>query len=112
MNQPAFTFKRGGTFTATIRFRPKEGGLANYIGANITSTIKDARNSGWSLDCTLANDGLSVVVYGDYDLTRKFASGIARWDVRIEIGGVVVHTPTITFVIEQEITSPTVWIAQ
>lgn len=111
MNQPAFTFKRGDTFTATVRFRPREGGLANLLGGVATSKIRDAKNSLFDLTCTISEDGLSVLLVGEYAVTKKLSIGIAKFDVRIDIGGTVIHTPTVTFVVEPEITAPEVWIA-
>lgn len=99
-----FTFKRGDTFTVRVRFRPKQGGLQSLAGASVTSRVKDFKSSYYDLDCTLAEDGMSFIVNGDYMVTEKFATGAASWDARIEIGGTVIHTPTINFTVTSEIT--------
>lgn len=99
-----FTFKRGDTFTVRARFRPKEGGLQNLLGATITSHVKDYKSSYHKLDCTLAEDGMSFVVNGAYTVTQNFSTGVAAWDARIEIGGTVIHTPTVNFVVTSEVT--------
>lgn len=103
----SFTFKRGDTFTVTVRWRPKQGGLQNLLGASITSQVRDYKASYYDMTCTLAGDGMSFVVTAPYSITQRFSTGVASWDARIEIGGTVIHTPTLNFAVTTEVTKST-----
>lgn len=100
----SFTFKRGDSFAARVRFRPQQDGLQNLLGASITSKVKDHRNSYFNLDCTLSGDGLEILVSASSYVTDDFSLGVAKWDVRIDLGATVIHTPTIQFVVVDEVT--------
>ena len=99
-----FTFKRGDTFTTTVRFRPSKDGIQSLNGASITSKVKDYKSSYFDMTCTLAVDEMSFVVTASSDITKNFSLGLAKWDARIEIGGTVMHTPTLVFAVVDEVT--------
>ena len=100
-----FTFKRGDTFTAVVRYTPPEGGIQNFTGFTVTSKIADSRGTRFALDCTLSGDGLYATVIGTSAVTKDFAIGQARWDVRFEQNGVVIHTGTAYFSVEDQVTT-------
>jgi hypothetical protein len=102
-----FTFKRGDTFTTTVRFRPSRDGVQSLNGATITSRVKDNKSSYFDMTCTLAGDEMSFVVTASSDITSNFSLGIARWDARIDLAGTVMHTPTLQFAVVDEVTKAT-----
>lgn len=102
----SFIFKRGDTLTFTVRWRPRKSGIQNLIGATVTSMAKDFKDSYWSFDTVVAEDGMSFTCTCVPSTTKAFATGNAKWDARVSIGDVVIHTPTVNFVVVDDITKP------
>jgi uncharacterized protein YdeI (BOF family) len=99
-----FTFKRGSSFSATVTYTPAAGGLANLIGATITSSIKDANGVTDDLAVSLNGAGLVITTTRDELYTADWHTGEARWDIRVSISGTVFYSETIEFLIIPEIT--------
>ena len=100
----SFTFKRGSSFSATVTYTPAVGGLANLIGATITSSIKDANGVTDNLVTSLNGAGLVITTTRDEVYTAEWHTGEAKWDIRVSIGGTVFYSETIEFLIVPEIT--------
>lgn len=99
-----FTFKRGSSFSATVTYTPAEGGLANLIGATITSSIKDANGITDNLVTSLNGAGLVITATRDELYTADWHTGEARWDIRVSISGTVFYSETIEFTVIPEVT--------
>lgn len=101
----SFNFKRGGTFTATVTYTPPQGGLANLLGSTITSDIKDSSGTMHSLTTSLDGTGLIITVSDPATDTEDYATGEAKWDIRVKLNtGVVVYSSTVTFTVLPQIT--------
>ena len=99
-----FTFKRGSSFSATVTYTPAQGGLANLIGATITSSIKDANGVTDNLVTSLNGAGLVITATRDELYTADWHTGEARWDIRVSEGGVVFYSQTIAFTVLPAVT--------
>ena len=100
----SFNFKRGGTFTATVTYTPPQGGLANLLGSTITSDIKDSAGTVHSLATSLDGTGLIITVGDAYTETATWATGEAKWDIRVLVSGTVIYSETVTFTVVPAIT--------
>jgi hypothetical protein len=100
----SFTFKRGGTFTATVTYTPETGGLADLLGSTITSDIKDSAGVYHSLTTSLNGAGLVITISDPYGDTAEWATGEAKWDIRVSEGGVVFYSQTIAFTVIPAVT--------
>lgn len=100
----SFTFKRGGTFTATVTYTPETGGLTNLLGSTITSHIRDSAGEYHALSTSLDGTGLVITIGDAYTETASWATGEAKWDIRVSEGGVVFHSQTITFTVIPAVT--------
>ena len=100
----SFTFKRGGTFTATVTYTPETGGLTDLLGSTITSHIKDAAGEYHTLTTSLDVTGLIITIGDPYADTEDWATGEAKWDIRVSEGGVVFYSQTITFTVIPAVT--------
>lgn len=100
----SFTFKRGGTFTATVTYTPETGGLADLLGSTITSDIKDSAGVYHSLSTSLDVTGLIITISDPYGSTAEWATGEAKWDIRVSEGGVVFYSQTIAFTVIPAVT--------
>lgn len=100
----SFTFKRGGTFTATVTYTPEAGGLTDLLGSTITSDIRDSAGVYHSLSTSLNGAGLVITISDPYGDTEDWATGEAKWDIRVSEGGVVFYSQTITFTIIPAVT--------
>lgn len=100
----SFIHKRGMTFTGTITYTPAEGGEPNLLGTDITSYVLDAAGKRHELAVTLSESGLVVTCVGSYSVTELWAVGLARWDLRVEEGGVAIYTDTVDFDVVERIT--------
>ena len=101
----SFNFKRGGTFTATITYTPEVGGLANLLGTTIASDILDSAGVVHTLSTSLNNTGLVITATDPAGDTDDWATGPAKWDIRVETNvGVVVYSSTVTFTVIPQIT--------
>ena len=100
----SFTFKRGGTFTATVTYTPETGGLADLLGSTITSHVKDSAGTYHTLTTSLNNTGLIITIGDAYTETAEWATGEAKWDIRVSEGGVVFYSQTITFTVIPAVT--------
>ena len=99
-----FTFKRGSSFSATVTYTPAQGGLANLIGATITSSIKDANGVTDNLVTSLNGAGLVITATRDELYTADWHTGEARWDILVSISGTVFYSETIEFTVIPEVT--------
>lgn len=93
----SFNFKRGGTFTATVTYTPEVGGLTDLLGSTITSDIRDASGNYHALSTSLNGTGLVITIGDAYAETTEWATGEAKWDIRVYEGGVVFYSQTIAF---------------
>ena len=100
----SFTFKRGGTFTATVTYTPETGGLTDLLGSTITSHIKDSAGVYHELTTSLNGAGLVITIGDPYADTEEWATGEAKWDIRVSEGGVVFYSQTITFTVIPAVT--------
>jgi hypothetical protein len=100
------SFKRGTTFTGTIRYVPRADNLPNLIGGTATSRIKDTLGRRHTLDCTISEDGLTITVTGSSDVTIQMTLGPAFWDVAVDVGGSVIATNTWQFEVTELISVP------
>ena len=100
----SFTFKRGGTFTATVTYTPEAGGLADLLGSTITSDIRDSAGVYHSLSTSLNGAGLVITISDPYGDTADWATGEAKWDIRVSEGGVVFYSQTISFTVIPAVT--------
>jgi hypothetical protein len=100
----SFTFKRGGTFTATVTYTPETGGLADLLGSTITSDIRDSAGVYHSLSTSLNGAGLVITISDPYGDTADWATGEAKWDIRVSEGGVVFYSQTISFTVIPAVT--------
>lgn len=98
--------KRGGTFTAATTYTPAAGGTPNLLGATVTSQVLDNCKDRHSLSCTLNGSGLVITSTATGSQTYDWASGPAKWDIRVEVGGVVIYTETADLVIGDPVTLP------
>lgn len=79
-------FYRGDQFTGTVYYAPPKGGLPNLLGYTVTSKVLDFSGNRHEGTCVLANDGLSVTVTFPFSITKDWAIGLARWNIRFELG--------------------------
>jgi hypothetical protein len=100
----SFTFKRGGTFTATVTYTPEVGGLSDLLGSTITSDIRDSAGVYHSLSTSLNGAGLVITISDPYGDTADWATGEAKWDIRVSEGGVVFYSQTISFTVIPAVT--------
>jgi len=100
----SFTFKRGGTFTATVTYTPEAGGLSDLLGSTITSDIRDSAGVYHSLSTSLDVTGLVITISDPYGDTADWATGEAKWDIRVSEGGVVFYSQTISFTVIPAVT--------
>lgn len=101
----SFNFKRGGTFTATITYTPEAGGLANLTGTSIASDILDSAGVVHTLSTSLDGTGLIITANDPYADTSAWATGPAKWDIRVQTNlGVVVYSSTVTFTVLPQVT--------
>ena len=100
----SFNFKRGGTFTAVVTYTPAQGGLANLLGSTITSDIKDSAGTIHPLTVSLDGTGLVITLSDPYGDTDDYATGEAKWDIRVLISGTVIYSETVTFTVIPQIT--------
>lgn len=98
--------KRGGTFTATTTYTPAAGGSPNLLGATVTSAVLDSCKDRHSLSCSLDGTGLIITSTASASLTYAMASGPAKWDIRVEVGGVVIYTETADLILGDPVTLP------
>jgi hypothetical protein len=96
--------KRGSTFTASTVYTPEAGGLPNLIGGTVTSQVLDHCGTRHSLSCTINGAGLVITTGATAAQVAEWATGLAKWDIRVEIGGVVVYTDTAELLIAPQIT--------
>ena len=101
----SFNFKRGGTFTATVTYTPEAGGLANLTGTTITSDILDSAGVVSNLTTSLDGTGLIITITEPAGSSAEWATGPAKWDIRVELNtGVVIYSSTVTFTVIPAIT--------
>lgn len=101
----SFNFKRGGTFTATVTYTPPQGGLANLLGTTITSDILDSAGVVHPLSVSLNNTGLIITLTDPATDCALWASGPAKWDIRVLLNtGVVIYSSTVSFTVLPQIT--------
>lgn len=101
MSQLFKTIKRGTSFEGTVLYVPRTGTLANLIGCTAFSRVKDSAGKRHTLDCTISEDGLSIVIVGTPSVTKDFAVGPAFWDVGVESpSGSIIPTKTWQFEVE------------
>ena len=101
----SFTFKRGGTFSATVTYTPETGGLANLTGTTITSDIKDSAGTIHHLTTSLDGTGLIITITDPATDSDDYATGEAKWDIEVTLNtGVVVYSSTVTFNVIPQIT--------
>lgn len=101
----SFNFKRGGTFTATVTYTPEAGGLANLLGTTITTDILDSAGTVHSLSTSLNGAGLIITVTDPAADTKLWATGPAKWDIKVVLNtGVVVYSSTVNFTVIPQIT--------
>lgn len=98
--------KRGGTFTASTTYTPAAGGTPNLLGATVTSQVLDSCKARHSLACALNGAGLVITSTASASLTYGMSSGPAKWDIRVELGGVVIYTETADLIIGDPVTLP------
>lgn len=96
--------KRGSTFTASTIYTPEAGGLPNLIGGTATSQVLDHCGTRHSLTCTINGAGLVITTGATAAQVGEWATGLAKWDIRVEVGGVVVYTDTAELLVEPQIT--------
>lgn len=101
----SFNFKRGGTFSGTVTYTPPSGGLANLLGTTITSDILDSAGVVHPLSLSLNNTGLVITFTDPATDTDDWATGPAKWDIRVQLNtGVVIYSSTVTFTVLPQIT--------
>ena len=101
----SFNFKRGGTFSGTVTYTPPSGGLANLLGTTITSDILDSAGVVHPLTLSLNNTGLIITFTDPASDTSAWATGPAKWDIRVQLNtGVVIYSSTVTFTVLPQIT--------
>jgi hypothetical protein len=84
--KPFNEFNRGDAFNGTVWYAPRENQPSNLIGYSGTSMILDSAGNRHSGQCTIAPDGLSVLVLFPSTVTKDFALGIANWNVKFQFG--------------------------
>lgn len=100
----SFTFKRGGTFTATVTYVPETGGLTDLLGSTITSHVRDNDGNVHPLTVSLDVTGLIITIGDSYTDTANWGTGLATWDIRVSEGGVVFYSQTISFTVVRAVT--------
>lgn len=101
----SFNFKRGSTFPATVTYTPEAGGLANLLGTTITTDILDSAGTVHNLTNSLNGAGLVITVTGPAAGTKLWATGPAKWDIKVVLNtGVVIYSSTVTFTVIPQIT--------
>lgn len=78
------SFYKGNTFSGTVQYAPRKGWAATLIGYTATSMVLDSAGNRHSGACTIAEDGLSVFVEFSQSITKDWANGMAKWNVRFE----------------------------
>jgi hypothetical protein len=101
----SFNFKRGGTFSGTVTYTPPVGGLQTLTGTVITSDILDSAGVVHPLTLSLDNTGLVITFTDPATDTDDWATGPAKWDLRVKLNtGVVIYSSTVTFTVLPQIT--------
>lgn len=96
-------FKKSADFSITVGYEPSPGQPANLIGYTPESYLEDGAGILHKLDCTMAEDGMSVVIIASAEQTNQWRCGSASIDVRFTLGTSVL-TDTLTFPIVKNIT--------
>lgn len=100
-----FTTKRGDSIYWPVTYTPPQDGLANLLGATVSSQLKDADGTRHDLTAVLDETGLIITVTATGVETEAWALGLASWDVRYEFPGTLTkHTDTLELTVEEEIT--------
>jgi hypothetical protein len=104
----AFSIPRGTTFDGTVTYTPPVGGLANLLGATISSQIIDAAGVRHDVPMTLDETGLVMTYAVSKFETAKWYPGLAFWDLRYDFGsGLGVGTKErVLFTVTEPVTQP------
>lgn len=109
---PSLCFKRGSSFTARVTYVPPEGGLANLIGATVTSQIRRNGVHIADLDAEVAADGMSFTLTADEADTATWPVAALQWDIRIAYNDAVIYSETINlsvlYAVTQQVAAPLV----
>lgn len=96
--------KRGSSFAPRLTYTPAADALESLEGVTITSSIKAGGRIVSTLTVQDVDDDFLSFTLSAEDGTDAWPTGMAEWDIRFAIGGVVFYSDTVVFEITSSVT--------